>query len=452
MHLPACGSAALNPEGKTVITVLAYLGGVAMPLLLNRNPKYRKHRASRQAVVTIDGRDIYLGPWNTKASRAEYDRIISEWLANGRRAAPAGNDTTVGEVVERFWTFAKTYYVHPDGTPTGEAESYKAALRPVLRLYGTTPARDFGPLALEACRLEMIKADWCRNMVNRSVGRVKYCFKWAASKELVPASVYQALVTIAGLRAGKSEARESVPVRPVSDATVLATLPHLSPTLRAMVELQQITGARPGEICSMRTADVDRTGAVWCFKPRMHKTAWLGRERVIFIGPRGQEILRPFLRLNPDAYCFSPAEAERVRREKLSAARVTPLSCGNRPGTNRRRKPLRTVGERYDTTAFTMAIKRACEVAFSMPDELRERPGQDTSAHAVAKRRAARKAWRAANVWHPNQLRHSAGTRIRQEYGLEGAAAVLGHAKVETTQIYAERSATAAREIAQAVG
>jgi site-specific recombinase XerC len=136
----------------------------------------------------------------------------------------------------------------------------------------------------------------------------------------------------------------------------------------------------------------------------------------------------------------------------LSAARVTPLSCGNRPGSNRRRKPQRTIGERYDTTAYAMAIKRACEAAFAMPDELRERLGQDNSAEGVAKRRAARKAWRAANVWHPNQLRHSAGTRLRREYGLEGAAAVLGHAKVETTQIYAERHATAAREIAAAVG
>jgi hypothetical protein len=35
-------------------------------------------------VVTLNGRDIYLGKWNTEASRAEYDQRIGEWLAGGR--------------------------------------------------------------------------------------------------------------------------------------------------------------------------------------------------------------------------------------------------------------------------------------------------------------------------------------------------------------------------------
>ena len=48
-------------------------------------PKYRKHRSSGQAVVTIGGRDQYLGPFGTKASRAEYDRLVGEWQANGGR-------------------------------------------------------------------------------------------------------------------------------------------------------------------------------------------------------------------------------------------------------------------------------------------------------------------------------------------------------------------------------
>lgn len=46
-----------------------------MPKLSNSVPKYRKHRASGQAVVTLDGRDFYLGPHNTKSSKLEYDRL-----------------------------------------------------------------------------------------------------------------------------------------------------------------------------------------------------------------------------------------------------------------------------------------------------------------------------------------------------------------------------------------
>ena len=101
-----------------------------MPRLIHCNPTYRRHRASGQAIVTIHGRDYYLGPWRSVASRAEYDRLIAEYLAAGRQDIQAKSDLTVAHVVERFWTHVKAYYRRPDGTPTGEAESFKTALRP----------------------------------------------------------------------------------------------------------------------------------------------------------------------------------------------------------------------------------------------------------------------------------------------------------------------------------
>ncbi|MEL7499510.1 MAG: hypothetical protein AAFN77_18040 [Planctomycetota bacterium] len=57
-------------------------------------PKYRKHRASGQAIVTLSGQDSYLGPHGTKASQREYDRLIGEWLANGREI-PVAKDETI---------------------------------------------------------------------------------------------------------------------------------------------------------------------------------------------------------------------------------------------------------------------------------------------------------------------------------------------------------------------
>ena len=47
-------------------------------------PRYCKHKSSGQARVTINGRDDLLGPFGMKTSRAEYDRIIAEYLASGR--------------------------------------------------------------------------------------------------------------------------------------------------------------------------------------------------------------------------------------------------------------------------------------------------------------------------------------------------------------------------------
>ena len=54
-----------------------------MPKLTRKHPSYRLHKPSGQAIVTLDGKDIYLGPHGTQVSRSEYDRLIGEWLSHG---------------------------------------------------------------------------------------------------------------------------------------------------------------------------------------------------------------------------------------------------------------------------------------------------------------------------------------------------------------------------------
>jgi hypothetical protein len=56
-----------------------------MPKLVNAVPKYRKHKQSGQAIVTLNGRDHLLGPHGTKVSKREYDRLVAEWLARDRQ-------------------------------------------------------------------------------------------------------------------------------------------------------------------------------------------------------------------------------------------------------------------------------------------------------------------------------------------------------------------------------
>src|SRR5262245_3756452 len=116
----------------------------------NRTPSYRLHKPSGQAVVTLEGRDIYLDRWNTPDSRGEYDRLISEWLVNGRRRSPSRveREISINELMVRYWSFVERYYVK-DGQASSEQEAIRQALRPVKHLYGHTPAREFGPLALK---------------------------------------------------------------------------------------------------------------------------------------------------------------------------------------------------------------------------------------------------------------------------------------------------------------
>src|SRR5688500_17611886 len=73
-----------------------------MPRLIHTNPKYRKHRASGQAIVTIDAKDLYLGPHGSRASRDEYDKLISQWLAGGRALPKDNTDRFVASGRERL--------------------------------------------------------------------------------------------------------------------------------------------------------------------------------------------------------------------------------------------------------------------------------------------------------------------------------------------------------------
>src|SRR5262245_10725868 len=131
-----------------------------------RIPTYRYHKGSGQAVVVLGGKSVYLGKWDTPESRAEYERVVAEWLAQRRRlpAAPDGKaagpaaDLLLCEMILDFWQHAKKHYRAPDGTPTRELDNLRDALRPLRKLYGATPAREFGPLALRAVQQEMVRA------------------------------------------------------------------------------------------------------------------------------------------------------------------------------------------------------------------------------------------------------------------------------------------------------
>lgn len=124
-----------------------------MPRLSRSVPRYRKHRASGQAVVVLCGRCFYLGPHGTKASKVEYDRLIAEWLARGRRAladpVEENSGITVVELIARYKRYAEGYY-RKDGAVTTEVPSILNAVKILKQMYGREPVDDFGPLRLQA--------------------------------------------------------------------------------------------------------------------------------------------------------------------------------------------------------------------------------------------------------------------------------------------------------------
>ncbi|BBO35556.1 tyrosine-type recombinase/integrase [Lacipirellula parvula] len=392
-----------------------------MPWPANHLPKYRKHRASGQAVVTLSGRDHYLGPHGTKASRDFYDRLIAEWLQHQRQPVPEGSDTiTVVELCARYLKFAQAYY-QKDGRCTKVTPAVKACIKYLRAWYGREPATEFGPLALKSVRQRMVADGLSRRYVNDHVARIKRMFKWAVAEELVPPATYQALTAVSGLKRGRTEAREPAPILPVDDAAVEATLEHLPEVVADMVRLQSVTGMRPAEVCIVRPCDIDRSADVWLYRPASHKTQHRGRERTVFLGKTAQAVLLKYLARAAETYCFRPCDSEQKRLAVAHANRKTPLTAGNRPGTNRSANPARKPGERYAVDAYRRAITRACEVA-----EIEH--------------------------WAPNRLRHSYATRVRKECGLEAAQVALGHSSADVTQIYAERDLNYGIEVARRIG
>ena len=309
-------------------------------------PKYRKHRASGQAIVTLYGRDFYLGPHGTKASRIEYDRLIGEWLAAGRpsQMPSVQSDITIVELTAAYRRYGKEYY-RKAGKPTDTNHQIHRATELLAEKYGRTNAVDFGPLAFQAFQAGLIKRDLSRKTINHFTSVVRRMFRWAVTKELVPVTVLQALVAVPNVPKDRTAARETLPVRPVEDTVVEATLPHLPSVVADLVRFQRLTGARPSELCLLRPMDVDRSQKVWEYRPASHKTQHHGMERVIFIGPKAQDVLRPYLLRPDEAYCFAPAESEKQRLEARHVARKTPLAYGNTPGSNRKSRP-KAPGER----------------------------------------------------------------------------------------------------------
>ena len=174
-----------------------------------------------------------------------------------------------------------------------------------------------------------------------------------------------------------------------------------------MARIHILTGMRPSEICKMRPCDIERrSDGVWIYRPESHKNDWRGNRREIPIVGAAQDVLRPYLTRKPKSYCFSPRESMVLVRQERHRKRKTRQSCGNGPGDNVKANPKKVPSEQYSPNTYRQTVQRA------------------------AKRAKVPK-------WTPYQVRHTIGTMTRQKLGVEGAQALLGHARADMTEHYA---------------
>lgn len=365
-------------------------------------------------------RDFYCGTWDTPESRTRYSELIFQWETAGRRW-PCQNvvdGISIAEIILQYWRWAETYY-----TPS-ESLTIKSAWKVLDAHCGELAADEFGPIKLREVRQLMIEKKWNRNHINKQIHRIGAIFKWAAGQELLPITVYQSLKSVEPLKRGKCLAPEPEAIQPVALEHVAAVKPFVSRQVWAIIELQRLTGSRPGELLTLRRRDINCTDEIWRLSLDEHKTAHHGKDRTVYFGPQAQAVLAEWMMRPDDAYLFSPQEAENERIQIATQNRKTPDNKGN-VAAGRRREDL---GECYTTASYRRAIARAIEKV-------------NASAETPIPH------------WHPHQLRHTAATEIRKRFGLEAAQIVLGHSSARITDaVYAQRDRGKVEDVMRQIG
>ncbi len=393
-----------------------------MPKLTKKMPKLSR-RKDGTFYTRVAGKQINLRK-DPQEARRQYNQIIAEIAAN--RVAIRGPQRYGIPISTLCVAFLQAHEQSRD------YNNYRRCIRNLVALYGGNNTRDFGPIALKAVR-ESFATDGnqrksdpiSRQYANKLTNMIKTIFSWGVANEMAPPEVLVGLRAVRAIRAGESpKVKEAPPRTDVSESTIHTILPYLPKMVATMVQVQYLTGMRPTELCTLRLSELDRTREPWIYAPQSHKNAWRGKKRVVPIGPQARKLLTPLLETMEfdQEFVFSPIRSEADRLTAKRANRRTPVQ----PSQVDRSRGTRKIGDHYLTTSYGHAIRRACEAA--------ERDGKTVERFS------------------PNQLRHTAATRIRATYGLDAAQVILGHEYASTTEHYAHVDTSKAENLAERFG
>lgn len=307
-------------------------------------------------------------------------------------------DITIREVMSMYFTDRAIYFDNGNG-PTRYLQNIKSGLKPVLEEMGSAKLKDLDAPTLAGLRDQWVQEGRiARSTINRRLQFVTKLIKWCIERGYSTPEQLIGISTVERIKRGRYGARDTEPVGPACPDAVRLVMQEVPESIRAMMELIELTGMRPGEARRMKLSELERVKhngeSVFKYTPSRHKTSHLGKRRRIFIAGRARQIIIERISTLAKSTLFE---------EDSEGYLFSPDGDGAKP---------------YQESSVPQAIRRA-----------RKRAGVDR--------------------WTPNQLRHTYATETRSKgYQLELIADLLGHADPRTTLIYAEPDDGAALDAA----
>jgi integrase len=308
----------------------------AMARPKNHTPPLRwHHKQTKQFCIYLNRDRVLLGTERDAAERKRL-RLIAAHLNQPvtPRKPTCPDDLTVAEALERYTAFAEKHYKDDRAHIR-----IKRAVGAATSVHGDTLIARFDGAALREVRDSLLDSDppLSRRYINHLITALKTAVAWMVERKICSAMVLAEIRTVKRLEFGRGGV-ELPEIPPVDPDVVNRTLPFCPPPVRAMIEIQRLTGMRPGELVIMRRRDVSTSPShhlqvpnwsrtvhaievsgetIWMYVPIAHKNLWRGKTRIIAIPPAAREILAPILLARePDEFPFARSMHSTASRER----------------------------------------------------------------------------------------------------------------------------------------
>ncbi len=347
--------------------------------------------------------------------------------------------TTIRQLLEKYETYFR------DNAPEIRYGLEHPDLRLIKRVrqflepYADWNVDYLGPDELNEVKKSLLKSKYkkgnvqkhyTRRGINDTLKWVRKIMKWGVGRKIVK---NETLIGIENelkmLRMGENGARDNIKRKRVSEEDFNKVIGVVTSVIADMLKLIWHTGMRPYEICEMRPYDILRDDAeCWVYIPGRdktpvgnHKTMRYGKVKVIPLAGQCIEILSKRIDdFRSKQYIFTPHDSVSEFFDSKSKNRKTPLSYGNKPGSNRKNNPRKKAGKRYTNNSLRQACQRGCIRA-------------------------------GVEEFVPYDLRRTVATKTRAELGKAAAKTLLGHAEESTTDIYLLEEVQEAMKVAKAL-